>query len=319
MNIKLRTEVKVGIIAIFVIGMLIWGINFLKGRDIFSSRKTYYAVYSDLNGVTPSASVFINGLKVGRLKNITYQDAKLKKFILDFEIRSDIRLPINSSTRVYSSDILGSKALEIIMGDARVYCEEGDTIQSDFVGGAGMLDEVAKQLKPIKDRAESILNNLDTVISSVKFVLNTQTQADLVQTLQQINTMSLHLSRVSVQLDGLMESEKKKVSSILTNVESVSSNLRENNDKLSNVITNFSNLSDSLAKSNISKTLRDANSSMESLSNILKKIDGGKGNMGMLINNDSLYSNMERSIKNLDLLIDDIRKNPKRYIHISIF
>lgn len=314
---KLRTEAKVGIIAIVTIAILIWGLNFLKGKDLFGRQSTYYAVYDDIGGLLPTSYVFINGMKVGQVTKITYSDPQMKRFVVRFALPSKLSIPSNSVAEVFNSDLLGSKAMRVIMGDAPTFLNPGDTMQSRTEGS--MLNEVGKILEPYTDKLEKIINNADTVVNNLKNITDNETQRNFHSALANINNISDHLATVSRDLDYIVGSEKGRIKDIINNIDSLSATLNNNSGKLENIISNISDISDEVAKAKLGETLSNLNKTVDDLSKSMEKISKGKGNVGKLVNDDDLYDNLQKTIEDLDKLIKDIKDNPKKYINVSVF
>lgn len=315
---KIKTETKVGIIGIVTIAILVWGINFLKGKNLFEKQNTYYAKYDNINGLLPTSYVFINGMKVGKVNDIQYMDAQMKTFLVCFDIPASIDIPSNSIAEVYSSDILGSKAMRIIIGNETTLLSENDTMLSKTDDGS-MFAEIEKMLEPYSEKVNNIITNLDSVMESVNKILNTKSQEEIQSMIANANTISTNLASLSEDLNDITSREKEKIHHIVNNIENLSRTLDENDEKLAQAIDNFAAISDTLANANISLIIQDVNTSLESLSSTLSKINQGKGNLGLLLNDENLYNNLRRSTQNLDSLINDIRINPKRYLNISIF
>ena len=314
---KLRTEAKVGIIAIVTIAILIWGLNFLKGKDLFGRQHTYYAVYDNIGGLLPTSYVFINGMKVGQVTKISYSDPQMKRFVVRFALPSKLSIPTNSVAEVFNSDILGSKAMRVIMGDAPTYLNPGDTMQSSTEGS--MLNEVGKILEPYTDKLEKIINNADTVVNNLKNITDNETQRNFHSALANINNISNHLATVSADLDNIVGSEKGRIKDIINNIDSLSTTLNNNSGKLENIISNISDISDEVTKAKLGETLSKLNKTVDDLSKSMEKISKGKGNVGKLVNDENLYDNLQKTIEDLDKLIKDIKDNPKKYINVSVF
>ena len=315
---KIKTETKVGIIGIATIAILVWGINFLKGKNLFEKQNTYYAKYDNINGLLPTSYVFINGMKVGKVSEILYMDAQMKSFLVCFDIPASIQIPTNSVAEVYSSDILGSKAMRVIIGDATSYLSENDTMLSKN-DNESMLSEIGKILEPYNEKVDNIISNLDSVVKSVNNILDSKAQGEIQAMIANANKISGNLAVLSANLNEITSRDKEKIHNIVENIENLCKTLDENDDKLALAINNFANISDSLANANISSIMHDINTSLKSLSATLNKINKGNGNLGLLINDEDLYKNLERSTLSLDSLINDIRNNPKRYLNVSIF
>lgn len=306
----MKTEFKVGLFGLLVLVILFFGIKFLKGSDIFQKENVYYATYNDVSGMLVSSNVFINGLRVGYVKEITTTNERADNFVVAFTVRSDIKIPEDSKILLFSSDLLGSKALKLQLGNSSKIISDGDTIKSDKE--LGMLDNLGASISPM-------MNNLDSILSSLNNILNIQNQNSLQNTIANIETTTARLGNITTNLDNLMSSEKTKLAKIIENTESITSNLKDNNQKLTNIIQNVDNIVDSAAKANIGSTLIETGKSIERLNSILGVIEKGKGNVGLLINDEELYKSLDNSAKNLNKLIEDIKENPKKYINVSVF
>lgn len=306
----MKTEFKVGLFGLLVLVILFFGIKFLKGSDIFQRENVYYATYNDVSGMLVSSNVFINGLRVGYVKEITTTNERADNFVVAFTVRSDIKIPEDSKILLFSSDLLGSKALKLQLGNSSKIISDGDTIKSDKE--LGMLDNLGASISPM-------MNNLDSILSSLNNILNIQNQNSLQNTIANIETTTARLGNITTNLDNLMSSEKTKLAKIIENTESITSNLKDNNQKLTNIIQNVDNIVDSAAKANIGSTLIETGKSIERLNSVLGVIEKGKGNVGLLINDEELYKSLDNSAKNLNKLIEDIKENPKKYINVSVF
>ncbi|MBQ2376640.1 MAG: MCE family protein [Bacteroidales bacterium] len=306
----MKTEFKVGLFGLLVLVILFFGIKFLKGSDIFQKENVYYATYNDVSGMLVSSNVFINGLRVGYVKEITTTNERADNFVVAFTVRSDIKIPEDSKILLFSSDLLGSKALKLQLGNSSKIISDGDTIKSDKE--LGMLDNLGASISPM-------MNNLDSILSSLNNILNIQNQNSLQNTIANIETTTERLGNITTNLDNLMSSEKTKLAKIIENTESITSNLKDNNQKLTNIIQNVDNIVDSAAKANIGSTLIETGKSIERLNSVLGVIEKGKGNVGLLINDEELYKSLDNSAKNLNKLIEDIKENPKKYINVSVF
>ncbi|MCK9163526.1 MAG: hypothetical protein M0O93_04175, partial [Bacteroidales bacterium] len=183
----------------------------------------------------------------------------------------------------------------------------------------GMLDQLANNITPIVVKLNSVMTNFDSLLVGVNRIMDHKTQENIILSMESIKNTAVNLDHITLNLDKILDSEKNKIRTILANTESITSNLKENNVALTNAINNFSNISDTIAKANLGKTITETNISLKTLSNILKAIENGEGNAGLLIKDDKLYKNIESSTKSLDALIEDIKENPKKYVKLSIF
>jgi phospholipid/cholesterol/gamma-HCH transport system substrate-binding protein len=313
----LKKEVKAGILVIVAIALFVFGFNFIKGRNIFHPQRTFYAVYDQIDGLVTSNPVVVNGFHLGQVQTTSLLQGTQAKVLVSFTVNhNDFKIPINSVAKIVSMDLLGSKAIEIVMGDALIYYNEGDTLLSEVQ--ASLTEEVNRQVAPLKNKAENLISSVDSVLTIVQTLLNKEAISNIEKSFESISRTIGSLENTAHKIDTMVMQEKGKISTIIANVESISTNFRENNQKLSKIISNFESISDSIVRANIASTINNADRSLAQTNEILEKINRGEGSMGMLIHNDTLYKNLERASLDLDKLLKDIRLNPQRYLHFSI-
>jgi phospholipid/cholesterol/gamma-HCH transport system substrate-binding protein len=300
---KLRKEVRIGLIVAIVMAFFIWGLNFLKGRNIFTTSKQYYAIFRNIGGLQKSSIVSANGYNVGQVSEIEFMPGNINHILVEISVERGFKLPKNTVIEIYSIDFMGSKAVNLILGNSPVIAQENDTLLSRFDGDLNTL--VSKKLMPLKDKAENLIVSIDSVMTIIRSTFTPQTQKDI---------------RLSIaSLRELMESQKARVQTILENFESVSQNLQASNKSITKIVDNISQVSDSLAAADIKATIDKTREVLAKTNNILEKINSGQGTLGQLINNDSLYFSIEKTLNDIDSLVSDLNKNPKRYVHFSIF
>ena len=314
---KISKEAKVGIVTVSAIALFIYGFNFLKGKNLFDTQRKFYAVYNDIDGLVDANPLLINGFKVGIVGEIKLAKDTTGRIIVTLLLNDKVLVPKNSIAKVISSDILGSKAVQLILGTGSNYAKEGDTLQS--LQEDNLKQSVNKAIAPLQKKAEGLIASIDSVMTVVQVVLNKGTQQNLSKSFESIQFAIASLETTALRLDTLVNSEKSKISNIFTKINILATTLANNSDKLSNVINNFSNISDSIAKSNLTTAINNANVALTQASAIMTKINKGEGTMGMLINNDTLYRKLDKSSGDIDKLLTDLRLNPERYVHISVF
>ncbi len=310
-------EIRIGILVTAGIILLYFGLNFLKGKNIFSSSNSYYAVFENVDLLMPSARVLINGFQVGIVDEVKFESATSRKVLVKFLITEDhVNLPKDSEAHIVS-DLLGSRTLDIQVGTSTQFAEHGDTLIS--VMDRGITDEIKSALMPLKAQIESLAGSVDTVLTGLNKVFNKKTQDGLVSSFESVNNSIRRFEHTVVEFDLLVTNERTKMSRIFTNVESITDNLKKNNEKLTNVFTNLDKIADDVAKSNVKKTMEDLQSSMASFRELMSKVERGEGSLGKLMNDDSLYLHLDSSSKNLSLLLEDMKAHPKRYVSFSVF
>ena len=297
---KLSKEIKIGLLVIISIVVLVWGVNYLKGSNLFDNNKTVYAIYQNIGGLQEGSSIVINGFKVGTVKKIFLQDNYT--LLVELNIENNIDIPVNSISKIVNEDIMGSKGIALLLGDSNINIEEGDTLSSDIEGS--LKDEVNKQVLPLKNKAEELISSIDSVVTVITSVLSKDARESLTKSLESLDYTFNTMSQTMTKVNQIVDQNDERISSIVKNLE-------ENNDEITNILKNFSDLSDDIAKSNI----RDL---LASLGEVSKKISNSEGSLGMFINDKDLYLNLEKSSKELETLIKDIKLNPKRYIGFSV-
>ena len=314
---KLSKEFKVGLVAIVTIALFIWGFNYLKGLDIFKNYKTFYAVYPRVNGLTPANPVSIHGLNVGQVTSIAFTPDMSGNIIVEFIVTTDLPLPKNSLANIYSSDLMGSKAIEIVLGDTNVYLNDGDTLRPQVE--ASLKEAVNQQIAPLKHKAEELIGSIDSAVIAIRGVFNKRTRDNLQNSIASISVTLRHLENASYNIDTLVITQKNRLVEILSNIEFITSNLKDNNENISNILNNFSTISDSLAKAQIPKTFDNINRTINDLAQVAEKINTGQGTIGLMLNDDKLYINLQKASSNLNSLLEDLQQNPKKYVRFSLF
>jgi phospholipid/cholesterol/gamma-HCH transport system substrate-binding protein len=302
---KLSRELKIGIVAIIAIAFLIWGVNFLKGIDIFKSSDTYYSVYDNIDGLIESGIIYLRGFKIGNVSEIKY-NAHSSKIVVRYSIKERVKIPENSMFQIYSSSLVsGIKDIRLILGDGNRYYQSGDTVPGELDRGLEAI------IDPIRKQATITILKIDTLIGSLAQILNEKKVAEIQQSIG-------HFNNITASLDSNL-SKGGPLDNGFNNLASITENLKQSNDELKVTISNFRNISDSVSTSQLKSAIANANTALQSTSRILAKIETGEGTLGMLVHNDSLYINLKNVSETLDLLMNDLREHPKRYVHFSLF
>ncbi len=312
----MKTKIIIGSIFILAIAILIIGINYLKGIDFFNPNNTFYAVYPNVSGLKVSNSVTINGYKVGQVKTISLKP-DFSGVLVTFSVDKNFIIPDSTIAQIYSSDIMGTKAVKLILSDSKNMLSNGDTLLSDTE--KDLKEQVNAELLPLKQKTEDLISSFDSALAIVQNVFNEKTRENLLLSFESIKKTLKYLEETTLTVDTLMTTQKGKLVRIFSNVESISANLKNNNEQLTNIINNFSAVSDTLARIQFATVMEKAQRTLTQTSQLVEKINSGQGTIGMLVNNDTLYKHLEESAKDLDYLLEDIQQNPKRYLHFSVF
>jgi len=324
--VAIKKEVKTGVVVTVALCLLIYGLNFLKGINVFSHTKKLYAVYTEISGIVPSNPILVNGFSIGQVKKIEMcPDASGKIIITMLISNSDVMIPRNSVAKIVSDGILGSKAIQIILGkDTGMHAKkplefvsDGDTLASSV--GTSLKDEVSQQVLPVKKKAEELMASIDSTLAIVQGIFSKDIRNDLSQSIVSIRNSLKHFESTAQNIDELMGSEKERISNILKKVEEISTALAKNSKQLGSAINNISNITDTIAKSNLKSTINNADSALYYTSKLLKKINAGQGSLGMLANDTALYKRLTSASDQLSKLLEDLKAHPKRYVHFSLF
>lgn len=312
---KLTKTSKIGILVIFCLTLLIWGINFLKGRDIFRTEKVFYARYENVGGLTATTLVTLNGLKIGYVREIYFAEDLSGDLIVKIAIHNDFPLPLGTSAEIASSDLLGSKVVKLNLGKSDILLHANDTLDTKME--ADILEQVSQQIAPLKAKAEKLIENLDSIVTLASKIINSESQHNISESLRQIKLTMSNLENISGDLSNVITSQKKNLASTFSNLSEITGNLKTNSGKLEHIMDNFSAFSDSLTKLEINSTIDHLNGSVANLQTILSKIDTTNGTLGLMVNDPRLYHNLNYASENLNRLLVDFRLNPKRYVHFS--
>lgn len=294
---KISNETKVGILATVAITVLILGYSFLKGMDIFSRDNEFYAVYPRIDGLTVSRPVYVNGFQIGRVSNLVLSPKG--EIIAEFQINPDYKIPKNTLAQLENTDLLGGKAIVFKLGNSQDFADDGDTLGGSIQ--SGLMD----QLKPVQEKATLIAGRMDSILNTINQTLNPEFQRNFSESIASITKTLKTLESTSQKVDGLVGSQSKRIGDILVNLESISANLKK--------------VSGETADANVGQMLSNANKAVGDLQNVVAKINSGQGSLGLLVNDKALYDNLANAASNLDKLMIDLKANPKRYVHFSVF
>ncbi len=314
---KQKQVVYIGVSFILAVVLFFWGYNFLKGKDIFNKHTTLYAKYHNISGLTRANPVLINGLRVGQVQKVYFDPNMSGDIIAVIMLSTKFPVPKNSVAVIYSADLMGSKAINLQLGDAMELLQEGDTLRTSIE--ASLKEEVNAQVQPIKMKAENLLASIDTLVIAFQSIFNESARQNLKASFNDIRQTFANLQSTTSNIDTLVSSEATRVSTILANVDSLTATLRDNRQEISAIISNFEMISDSLAKTDFNGTITRANKTLDNLDAILATLNRGEGTLGMLLHNDTLYIELNKSAEELNLLLKDLRENPKRYVKFSLF
>ncbi|MFI3262130.1 MAG: MlaD family protein [Rikenellaceae bacterium] len=301
---KIKREIKVAVYTLLVLFAAYWGVNFLKGLDIFSQTHTLKAKFPESDNIEVSSAVLIKGVKVGSVTaiNLGSIDSDIE---VSFTVNKKYKIPENSEAIIANQSMLGGKVIMIKTGNATTYLEDDDYIN-------GRLDDnMTKQIDEVKDQVYGALTALKTTLDNINSILDEETIKNITSTVSNVNEMSEDAAKSIKSMSG-------ELIAIASNLENITSDFKETTPFLRNTVENFSIMSDSLSAS-LPSLVSSVNSTLAEVETTISNINDKKGTMGMMFNDTSLYDNLESSTANLSSLLMDLQENPSRYVHISVF
>lgn len=302
---KLSKEFKVGLFALIGGIILYLGFNYLKGADLFSSTRRYYVVYDNIDGLTVSNAVMLNGMAVGRVEKIKMLPERNNYLLIAMEVNENIILNDSSVAVLTDSDLLGGKTIDLAIHQGTRRLEAEDTLRS---GKSQGITDILQQ------KAVPVLDNLDSTAVALHRIMQ-----EFEGTATVLQSTLKNFQQSSSTLNTMMAENRGNVKKIAANFAQLSSSLVETERNLKPILAKMNTFADTLNSMELAKAVDNANKSMQELNTMMAKINQGQGTMGKLVNNDSLYNNLNSTSNSLDLLLKDIKTNPRRYINVSVF
>lgn len=299
---KVSREIKTAVLVIISIVLFIWGYSFLKGKNLFDNSNKLFVVYENVAGLAPSAPVTLNGLTIGKVNSISINpDGKL---LVELHITTDFPISKSSIAEIYDSGLVGGRQIAIKPNLLdKNYTVSGDYLQAS--SKLGLTDALAQQLEPLQAKIQELLENADVLFTNVNDVLDTQTRQNLKSSIASLNATLSEFSVASKNVNELLADNKYHLNNTLKNADKVSGN--------------FAIISDSLAKANLGQTVKNLEKTLAKVDKIMADLEQGKGTMGKLIKDETMYTNFAKTSKELELLLQDVRLNPTRYVNVSLF
>lgn len=300
---KLTREIKTTILVISSILLFIWGYSFLKGKDIFTSYKTFYVTYDDVEGLTSSAPVTLNGLNIGKVNSITI-DNSTGKLLVELQLKTDFPISKSSIATIYEPGFIGGKQIAIYPNfEDKELAIDGQKLKGETK--LGLTASVGNKLEPLQLKIENLLQNTDKLISGLNNILDTKGQADIKNSLSEMNETISEFHKASSSLNSILDNNKVQINGVVTNFNKISKD--------------FSKISDSLTKANIGKTVKNLEKTLANVDQIMLNLQNGKGTMGKILKDEALYTNINKATKEMELLLQDLRLYPTRYVNVSLF
>lgn len=301
----MRKEVKLGIIACIIIAATFLAVDFLKGKDLFTNDIKLHTSYSSVEGLSVSTPVTIQGYKVGNITEMSY-DPQQRIYNISFTVLSEFDIPNDSYLEVYSSDILGSKALRIILGSSAEYFTSGESIKGETT--ADLIGKLTSELSSTKSQVDTLLTNLNKTVNSVNVILNKENTENIASVMEDLQRTMSDIAKISATI----KNKTPEIESLIANFESVSNTIASSSESISKTLENAEQITSAITEAQISE-------SINSLKNLLDGLQNESGTIGKLLTSDSLYNSITSLSSHLDSLVTKIEKDPKKYIKISIF
>jgi phospholipid/cholesterol/gamma-HCH transport system substrate-binding protein len=313
--VKISNETKVGAITVVSVALLILGFNFLKGKKLWSKDTMITGKYGNVQGLQNSNPVIINGLQVGTVYKIR-TDKDMRDILVDINITKDIDIPKNSIAIIKANPI-GTTSIEIKLGDATENLKNKDIILTETSGG--IFDDVLKKVDPVLYEVRKAVSSVDTLLGNFNNILDPNARGNIAEVLANLNKVTASMVTSTASLNGLLNAQTGALAKSLNNVSAITGNFANNNDKINNVMSNLDKTTAKFADINVKKTLDTLDRAINDLKNMIGKFNNNNGTLGKLLNDPTMYQNLASSGNKLNLLLDDIRVNPKRYINVSVF
>ncbi|MBV9989300.1 MAG: MCE family protein [Chitinophagaceae bacterium] len=313
---KISNETKVGALTAIAITLLILGFNFLKGKTFFKTGNIVYAPYADSKGLMVSNPVFVNGYQVGSVFDIENKDKNLSEIVVAIKLKDNYNIPRNSVASIKENP-LGTPSIAIVLGDQKAYLQPGDTMLT--ASSPGLLGDVMKKLGPVGDQVTTTLHSLDSVLKNINSVFDPRTKNNMQQLIANMNRTTASLMVSSASLQAMLNQQSGAIAQSMDNVSRFTKNLADNNEKVTSTLSNLEKTSSNLANADINGTIQRLQASVNNLNGILAKVNSTDGSLGKLINDKTLYNNLINSVRSANILLDDLRVHPKRYVNISVF
>jgi len=315
--VKKITVIYIGLTFVLAILIFVWGYNFLKGKDLFSKQTILYSRYQKIDGLVTANPVTINGKQVGSVNKIYFAPDHSGDLIVTFLIKDKFPIPKNTVARIVNATLLGAKSVDLKLGNSKELVQSGDTLRGSVE--VTLKNEVNSALAPMKERAERILSNVDTLVKSLSDLFSKNGEKNLKTSISDVAGTLHNLNVTTEELKVMVSKNSVLVNRTLANLDSLSGTLSSSRGNLQTTIYNLKNISDSLSKADLAGTIRQTKASLDHINQLLANINKGKGTVGQLIVNDSLYRSLNKSVIDLDKLLKDLRENPHRYLKFTLF
>jgi phospholipid/cholesterol/gamma-HCH transport system substrate-binding protein len=310
---KFTKEVRIGFLVTISLLIFFAGFYFLKGANLFSGENTYYVFYDNIQGLQTSSSVQIKGLSIGHVAKVKLRGTGKEKILVAIAVSKKVQLPQGSVAELISTDLIGTKAINLELATGSTYMQHGDTMQGIVKGG--LLDNLSVEIAPLIADIRHVVGTLDTVVSGVNLMLGDDNRQRLSNSIAALEVTMANFAALAKQLNA----QSGQLSSLISNANSITGNLADNNRQINNILRNADTISSQLSGAPIRQTFNDLQMTVTELNGILDKINKNQGSLGMMVHDKQLYQNLTEALKSLDVLMADLKEHPTRYINVTIF
>lgn len=310
----MKKEFKIGLTVFAAFVIIIWGINFLRGRDIFNIGHYYYGVYARIDGLTNASPVFYKGLKVGAVRDIEFHSTQADMFVVTFEINKEFILPTDSKAQIYSLDLMGTKGVQFIPGNDKSTMAVGDTIMTSVMGD--LKDQVSMEVLPLKDKAERLIVQLDSVFANLGDVINEQNKQNLASSIESFSRSMNNFERLSASLANKMGNDGD-ITNVVSRMDSLMLVLNSQAPYIDTTFRSLATFTQQLEAAQIDESLAALKTTLGHTSALLASVNEKEGSLGLLLSDKELYHSLTDVSTNLNRLLIDVRHNPNRYVNFS--
>ncbi len=283
--------------------LFIFGFNYLKGSSLLDRQKTIYAVYDEVDGLLVGANVMINGLSIGNVTELDFL-TNSTKILVTLKVKDKLNFSSKSTASIYETGVLGGLAISIEpVFDREFIVKSGDTLKSSV--RPGLTELINRQIEPLSRQLQSTITSVDSIFTGASNVLNRQTQEEIKESISVLTSAINAINNSSIIIEETLTAKNNQIKNTIDNFENISSNL--------------SDVSNELNSAGLSNLITSLEVSVEGINSIVSKLESDNSTIGKLLNEDDIYNNLNLSLQNLSLLIDDIKSNPKKYVHFSVF
>lgn len=312
---KISNETKVGALTAIAITLLILGFNFLKGKSLFKTGDFIYAKFNDAKGLQKSNPVYVSGFQIGTVYDVE-NDESLKNILVTIKLNNTYKIPVNSQAFVRENP-LGINSIQISLGDSKDFFKGNDTITT--INSESLLGSITNQLSPLSDQLKSTLGSLNKVLNNIDSIFDPEAKNNLHQVIANVAQITVSLHESSLSLQAMLDKENGSITQSLNNVNSFTKNLVKNNYRIDSILSNVQITTKKLSKADFENTLDEFKKAATELNTTIAKINSSQGSLGALVNDKTLYNNLTNTVRSANILMDDLRAHPKRYVNVSVF